>query len=348
MEALLIKMARACSSVEEFAEKLGWRKNIELFEEHVEERVEGILSLVRKNQAAQSAEEAKLKGDEAGFRASRLLFLKYSHQAMVAGLVLAPVTSGLLMAPPKSEPKETEPTAEPKAPKIPHRKLEKEKVSDKIKPIVKPGGRGREVVHPQAGDLKPFPSTDLAAPQNEESPMLQEILGYTGALYRKRKVILLRPCKGGPFGRLGRTVKVYRTVHNGLINHADLEKQPTAAWLVLDEIASQAGPDLQGTFTKASIIDAVTKILGEKFRTRVTNQFNILKTHHDHESKAKQCYSYMIENLRDDPQRRMQVRPRSRSETFQYFSDLRERRNHLRTSDPNGIIRHDVAESVYK
>ena len=319
MEIGLVRLAKMCSSMEEFAERLGWKQDLEAFTEYVEEKVASITTLVRRNQMFAAAAEAYAGGDARNAKRYRLEALVLTGTALDAGLL--ELTSPLLMAPPRLRPQAH----------IPRRHQVKTKVD-----VAETGaGRTRKVLHPKVDPtkLKPVSAEHLAC-----EAIRTEVLGYTGATYgpvgAERPLIQMTirtAAMGGPFGRRGRSVKaVCRTLHNGMINHADLEDVPTPFWVVLDQMAEQAGPKLELLFTKKSIIEAAVKICGEAKRSRCVNAFNLLKTHQDHRSKAGQCYSYIVDDVFEtrpvDGKRvkaGLRLRPRAGTETCQFFEKQR-------------------------
>ncbi len=317
MEIGLVRLARMCGSMEEFADKLGWKQGVESFTEYIEEKVASITALVRRNQAFAAAQEAFTAGDLKSSRKWRLEALTLTGLAMDAGLL--EFDTPLLMAPPRAAHRPRKGTH------IPRRQPVKTPV------VTDAGGRLRQVLHPKVSKLTPVPPEHIVC-----EAMRTEVLGYTGATYgvaaSERPLIALTirtAAMGGPFGRGGRSVKqVCRTLHNGMINHADLEDVPTPFWVVMDQMAEQAGPKLEQLFTKTSIVEAATKICGEAKRRRCLNAFNLLKTHQDHRSKAGQCYSYIVDDVfRYEGGKRvkegLRLRPRQATETYQYFEKQR-------------------------
>lgn len=305
MELGLIKLARSCNSLEELAEKLGWNQDLDSFTEYIDEKVAGISFVVRRNQALMAAREAQAAGDEHGMKRYRSEALRLTSEAYDAGLVDLPTESKVFHKP-------------------------------QVKTQVKAIGRRRKVLHPS---IVIPPGAASGAPVVACSAMRSEVLGYTGGTYGGRSLIAVRirsSAKGGPFGRIGRSVTVARTIHNGMINHADLEQVPTPFWVVQDQFAEQAGPGLKNVFTKSSIIEAAVKICGKGSQARCTNAFNILKTHQDHRSKASQCYSYIIDNCEERGS--MVLRPRSPTETYQFFAGLREQIRRVRSGEAEALI----------
>ena len=319
MEIGLVRLAKMCGSMEEFAERLGWKQDLGSFTEYIEEKVDSITALVRRNQMFAAAAEAYAAGDARNAKRYRLEALVLTGTVLDAGLL--ELTSPLLMAPPRSTSKAH----------IPRRHPVKTKVVDQAETGA---GRTRQVLHPKVDStkLKPVPAEDLAC-----AAIRTEVLGYTGMTYGPKdaerpliQMTIRTAAMGGPFGRGGRSVKaVCRTLHNRMINHADLEDVPTPFWVVMDQMAEQAGPQLEQLFTKKSIIEAAVKICGEAKWNRCVNAFNLLKTHQDHRSKAGQCYSYIVDDVfvTDSNGKRvkagLRLRPRAATETCQFFEKQR-------------------------
>jgi len=286
----LIELAKRCCSIEEFAEKVGWHGDLLEFEEYVEEHVDGITAIVRYNGARVALQEATTQVAvvesrfalfKARWRMWKCGLVEETHHMramafeMLKGLDLG---RALLCAPPRR------PSA------------------------IKATGRKRNLVIPTGdGQLAPVP------PELIECVLMQpDVLGFTSATFHDRPVIKVRMrsmVDGGPYGRQ-KTSHMLLTLHNGLINHAELTEPVSCAWIIQDLWAEAHGPDHQGTFTKQGIITAGVAILGEAARLRLKNQFNILKQHIYHPSKRWSGYSYAIDDIGTE----LTIRPRRKED----------------------------------
>ena len=198
-------------------------------------------------------------------------------------------------------------------------------------------GRSRLIVRP--GDkYLPLGVGDLAV-----EAMRDSVLGYTGAEYFGYPVIRLQYLEG-VYGRVGgRKGEQWRTLHYGLINHAELERQPTASWAVLAAMF-ELGTGGK-TFDMAEVLERAEFYCGgrgHRMRRQILHAWNILKTHHMHPSKNGKGYSYMV--IETDG--RMLVRPRLAWETREHCLGRRAAEKLTRQALAVGLLKPSVGGMV--
>jgi hypothetical protein len=198
-------------------------------------------------------------------------------------------------------------------------------------------GRSRLIVRP--GDkCLPLGADDLSV-----DAMRSSVVGLTGQSYHGFPVVRIKP-EAGVYGRSGkRGGDQWRTLHHGLINHAELEQEPTASWAVMAAMF-ELGTGGK-TFSKAEVLDRARHYCGSHghgMSTPILNAWNILKTHHVHPTKCLMGYSYMV--MEEDG--RMWVRPRLAGETAQHCLGRRLAEKETRKALMAGVLKPSSAGVV--
>lgn len=283
MKDRFLSLARSCGSMLDFMAKMGWQgDNLSAFTEWAEAQQEGISLVVKRNEALTTLNAAIKSGDQREIRSSRIDLLMLTNQIIDTGLSAAPaanVNTSALFCSPSALSKEC-----------------------------------RQRPRQKTGHF-PFKTTAVKTESLSCEVMRGLAVGDTGEKYEGYPVvrIQLRP---GIFGCEMEGRSVCRTLHHGMINHAEVEsgKPPTASWVVLMAMLElgQGGK----SFTKERVLGMAEDFLAERNlkyrREQLVNAWNLLKTHHNHPTTCQRGYSYMVE---DHPDGGFVVRPRDAKET---------------------------------
>jgi hypothetical protein len=162
--------------------------------------------------------------------------------------------------------------------------------------------------------------------------MIPEGQGFS-SVYCGRPVVLLalRPQLFGKEVVLprndGKVTTRRVTVHNGILNHCDLDEDaPSPYWSVLDAMS-----DLQ-QFNKAMVVERACKLHGEKrlrskyptvesFAKACSIAYDVLKTHHWHQRKRHAGMSHMVHDCGSLNKGLSEIRGRLAHESLEFFEE---------------------------
>ena len=136
------------------------------------------------------------------------------------------------------------------------------------------------------------------------------VLGTTGKYYHGREVVVCRfPL--GLFGALERGQVKCCTLYKGLLNQCTMQEPATPYWAVLDAMV-----ELGEGFGRSSVVDLAVGTVGEGKREACRIAWAVLRNHHKHLRMRMSGMSYMVDEC---VRGGLRIRPRSSSETLQYF-----------------------------
>ena len=213
--------------------------------------------------------------------------------------------------------------------------ISEEAVVNSVKKLKKPRSarRPRGSRDVSVEELLPVPAKDVCS-----AATLGDILGYTGEIYRGRKVVLFRK-RPEAFGckPLKRESKVRLTLHNGILNHmeiGDLSRAPTPYWAVLD-----ASSDLKDGFTTEQVLSRALTLMGDDNQLEAIRiAWYVLKSHQTHPKQNYRGMSFIYENSKKSGAKLLSIRGRLGSETFEYFDKARVERKAIHSVEEKPVV----------